>query len=431
MLCCLSYAFEQVYFNEGMIVVAKKNICPELLMPAGDMQKLKTAIRYGADAVYLGTDGFGLRAHAGNFSIEQLAEARRLTREHNVALYLTLNASLKPSEFKGLETLLEELKVLDLDAYIAADPGVLMTIRRVDPQRSIHVSTQVNSCNPETAEFWRLNGASRMNLARELSMEDIRGFAEKTSIELECFVHGAMCVAHSGRCLLSTALMDRSANRGDCAQPCRWNYSLVEETRPGENFSIEQDQRGTYIMNSRDLCLIKQLPELLAAGVDSLKVEGRMKSLYYVATTARVYRDAIDRLWENPEDYDPSWLSELEKVSHRPYDTGFFYGDDDAKINSADTHYIRTHDFVGFVRRDEEHGLWVEGRNRFLVGDTIELIGPEMRQQEFQVNEIKTCAGEVVPAGQPNSKLKIDLPDWAEEGDLIRRERPDKEKVRL
>ncbi len=395
---------------------------PELLLPAGDMQKLKTAIRFGADAVYLGTADFGLRAHAGNFDVEQLRIARKLTREADVALYLTLNASLRPDEFSALENLLEELKPLDLDAYIIADPGVLATIRRVDPKRSIHLSTQSNSCNPQTAEFWRNNGVSRINLARELTLDDICGFAGQTEIELECFVHGAMCVAHSGRCLLSTALLGRSANRGDCAQPCRWNYALVEETRPGESFAIEEDYRGTYIMNSRDLCLVDQLPQLLAAGIDSFKVEGRMKSLYYVATTARIYRDAIDRLWADPTDIDPLWSEELEKVSHRPYDTGFLFGHDDAKIHSADTHYVRTHDFVGFVRRDDD-GLWVEGRNRFLLGDEIELIGPGMRQQKIKINEIKNLSGELLPAGQPNSQLRLQLPDWAEEGDLLRLER--------
>ena len=395
---------------------------PELLLPAGDMQKLKTAIRFGADAVYLGTADFGLRAHAGNFDIDQLRIARQLTRDAGVALYLTLNASLRPAEFAALEQLLEELKPLDLDAYIIADPGVLAIIRRVDPQRSIHLSTQSNSCNPQTAEFWRSNGVNRINLARELTLEDIRGFAGNTSIGLECFVHGAMCVAHSGRCLLSTALLGRSANRGDCAQPCRWNYDLVEETRPGESFAIEEDYRGTYIMNSRDLCLVEQLPELIAAGIDSFKVEGRMKSLYYVATTARVYRDAIDRLSVDPTDVDPCWREELEKVSHRPYDTGFLFGNEDAKIHAADTHYIRTHDFVGFVRQDET-GLWVEGKNRFLLGDEIELVGPQMRQQKFRVDEIQSLDGELLPAGQPNSKLRLKLPDWAAAGDLLRLQR--------
>ncbi|MEA3544894.1 MAG: U32 family peptidase [Thermodesulfobacteriota bacterium] len=398
-----------------------KNL-PELLLPAGDMQKLKTAIRFGADAVYLGTADFGLRAHAGNFDIDQLRIARQLTHEADVALYLTLNASLRPAEFSALEQLLEELLPLDLDAYIVADPGVLATIRRIDPQRAIHLSTQTNSCNPRTAEFWRRQGVTRINLARELTLEDIRGFTGQTDVELECFVHGAMCVAHSGRCLLSTALLGRSANRGDCAQPCRWNYALVEETRPGESFAIEEDYRGTYIMNSRDLCLVEQLPELIAAGVDSFKVEGRMKSLYYVATVARIYRDAIDRLRVDPTDVDPHWREELEKVSHRPYDTGFLLGHDDAKVHAADTHYIRTHDFVGFVRQDEG-GLWVEGRNRFLLGDEVELIGPQMRQQKFLVDAIQSLSGESLPAGQPNSQLRLQLPAWAEAGDLLRLER--------
>jgi len=395
---------------------------PELLLPAGDMQKLKTAIRFGADAVYLGTTDFGLRAHAGNFDIEQLRTARQLTSEAGVDLFLTLNASLRPGEFQNLTGMLEELKPLNLDAYIISDPGVLATIRQIDPHRSVHLSTQSNSCNPQTAEFWRTNGVDRINLARELSLGDIRGFAGETSVKLECFVHGAMCVAHSGRCLLSTALIGRSANRGDCAQPCRWNYDLVEETRPGEKFAIEEDYRGTYIMNSRDLCLIDQLPELMAAGIDSFKVEGRMKSLYYVATVARVYRDAIDRLWDDPNDIDPSWREELEKVSHRPYDTGFLFGNDDAKIHAADTHYIRTHDYVGFVHEDEK-GLWVEGKNRFLVGAEIELIGPQMRQQKFRVDEIRSFTGELLPAGQPNLKVRMQLPDWAAAGDMLRLKR--------
>jgi putative protease len=402
--------------------VQKTKTKPELLIPAGDMEKLKTAIRYGADAVYLGTEDFGLRAHAGNFSVADLRQARELTRATGVKLYLTLNASLRPAEFDALETLLEELKPIGLDAYIVADPGVIATIRAIDPQRSIHLSTQSNSCNPRTAEFWRANGVSRINLARELTLDDIRAFSGATNIELECFVHGAMCVAHSGRCLLSAALIGRSANRGDCAQPCRWNYSLIEETRPDEHFSFEEDSRGSYVMNSKDLCLIDQLPELIIAGVDSFKVEGRMKSLYYVATATRIYRDAIDRLWNDPQDLDPGWREELEKVSHRPYDTGFLFGMGDAKIHAADTHYIRTHDFVGLVCRGDE-GLWVSGRNRFFSGDELELIGPKMRQQKFHALKIRSLSGEDLPAGQPNAQLLIDLPEGAEDGDLIRRKR--------
>jgi putative protease len=391
-------------------------------MPAGDLEKLQAAIRFGADAVYLGGEDFGLRAHAGNFTREQLASARQLTRAAGVAIYLTLNASLRPGEFGALENYLEELKPLDLDAYIVADPGVLATIRRVDPQRAIHISTQANNCNPQAAEFWRLSGASRINLARELTLADIRAFRGQTTVELECFVHGAMCVAHSGRCLISAALNARSANRGDCSQPCRWNYQLTEQTRPADPMDVEEDFRGTYFFNSRDLCLVEQLPALIAAGVDSFKVEGRMKSLYYVATAARIYRDAIDRLCVDPTDQDPRWREELEKVSHRPYDSGFLLGSEDAKVHPSDTHYIRTHDFVGFVRRDGQ-GLWVEGRNRFLCGDQVELIGPQMRQELFTVHKLTNFAGEPVSAGHANHQLRMELPAWAEEGDLIRRKR--------
>jgi putative protease len=402
----------------------RDRIKPELLMPAGDLQKLKTALRYGADAIYLGTEDFGLRAHAGNFSFADLQQARELTRAAGVAIYLTLNASLRPHEFAALERLLAQLKPLELDAYIVADPGVLTTIRKLDPERTIHISTQANSCNPRAAEFWRLAGATRLNLARELTLEDIRAFADQTELELECFVHGAMCVAHSGRCLISAALNERSANRGDCSQPCRWNYQLTEQTRPSEPMDVEEDFRGTYFFNSRDLCLVEQLPALIEAGVHSFKVEGRMKSLYYVATAARIYRDAIDRLWEDPTDIDPCWREELEKVSHRPYDTGFLLGSDDAKIHPSDTHYVRTHDFVGFVRQDE-NGLWVEGRNRFLLGDELELIGPKMKQEKFTAEKITTLAGEELAAGNPNYQLRMSLPDWAEDGDLIRRKRPE------
>ena len=398
---------------------------PELLLPAGDPEKLKTAIRFGADAVYLGYENFGLRAHAGNFSLEALWTAREVTRQAGVAIYLTLNASLLPTEFQALESLLEDLKPLDLDAYIVADPGVLATIRRVDQNRAIHLSTQANTCNPQAAEFWRMNGVTRINLARELTLEDISAFTGQTDIALECFVHGAMCIAHSGRCLISAALNGRSANRGDCSQPCRWNYQLTEQTRPDAPMDIEEDFYGTYFFNSRDLCLVEHLPKLIHAGVSSFKVEGRMKSLYYVATVARVYRDAIDRLMQDPDDIDPRWRAELETISHRPYDTGFLFGRGDAKVHSEDARYLTSHDFVGLVRRDAD-GLWVEGRNRFLLGDEIELIGPQMRQEVFKAVDIRSVDGKALPAGQPNAQLRMPLPGWAGEGDLLRLKRSDK-----
>lgn len=394
----------------------------ELLVPAGDLEKLQTAIRFGADAIYLGASAFGLRANAGNFTLAELRQARELTATAGVQLYLTLNASLQPGEFDKLTHLLEELKPLDLDAYIVADPGVLAQVRQVDPQRPLHISTQANTCNPAAAEFWRQNGADRINLARELTLSDIRSFSAGTELDLECFVHGAMCVAYSGRCLLSAALLDRSANKGDCAQPCRWNYSLVEEMRPGERMDFEEDERGSYVFNSRDLCLVDYMPQLADAGVSSFKIEGRMKSVYYVAATTRIYRAALDRLLNGDESCDPHWREELEMVSHRPYDTGFLFGREDAKIQSADTHYIRTHDYIGVVRSGDD-GLFIEGRNQFLPGEEIELIGPDMRQHCFCLKQITDLKGNVLSVSQPNAKVRLDLPDWAEPGDLLRRSR--------
>ena len=392
----------------------------ELLAPAGDLDKLKTAIRFGADAVYLAGDNFGLRARAGNFNIEQLREARRLTTETGVKVYLTLNASLRAAEFEALEGLLEELKPLNLDAYIVADAGVLATVRRVDPQRVIHMSTQANTCNPAAGGFWLQAGASRINLARELSLENISAFQSVPQLELEAFVHGAMCVAHSGRCLISTALVGRSANRGDCAQPCRWNYNLVEEKRPGQPMAVEEDERGTYLFNSRDLCLVEHLGALADAGVSSFKIEGRMKGIYYVAVVTDVYRQVIDRLLAGDRQVDTRWRQELDSVSHRPYDTGFLFGNDDPKIHADDTHYLRTHDFVGLVCRDEE-GLYVEGRNRFFPGDELELIGPQMRRAAITVAGLRDLKDLPLSAAQPNSRVRLDnLPEWVAAGDMLR-----------
>lgn len=398
---------------------------PELLAPAGDMEKLEAALDYGADAVYLGGDRFGLRAMAGNFDLDGLSRARELCLKRNRRMYLTLNASLRGDEFDDLAAYLEELRSLDIDAYIVSDPGVLSLIRELDPHRSIHLSTQANTCNPLAVNFWRSAGASRVNLARELTLEDIRGIGASTDCELEVFVHGAMCVSYSGRCLLSAAINRRSANRGSCTQPCRWRYALQEETRPGEYFALEEDDRGTYIMNSRDLCLIEYLPELLRAGVCSLKIEGRMKSRYYVAAVTRIYRHALDLYMESPSAYryDPQWRQELEKVSHRPYDRGFLFGGGDALIHDKDAHYHRSADFVGVVLEAGEGGsALVGGRNRFCPGETLELIGPGMRQAVFTVGALFNAEGEPLSAAHPNLKVRMVLPPEARAGDLLRRE---------
>jgi U32 family peptidase len=398
---------------------------PELLAPAGDLEKLQTALDYGADAVYVGAQSFGLRARAGNFAFDQLAQARELTLRRGKKIYLTLNAYLRPGDMEPFAAELERLKGLDLDAYIVADAGVLALVRRIDPSRILHLSTQANTTNAAAAAFWAMAGVQRINLARELTLEEIRAVRKAVGVELEVFVHGAMCVAWSGRCLLSAALAGRSANQGDCSQPCRWRYALMEETRPGEYLPIEEDARGSYLFNSRDLCLLEHLPALLAAGVDSVKIEGRMKSHYYVAAVTRVYRAALDRLLSAGQDYrlDPRWLEELRMVSHRPYDTGFLLGGQGALVHTGDSKYRRTHDFVAIVREIRADGdALVEGRNRFFPGEQLELIGPAMRGSSFIAGELRSSAGASLPAGQPNLLLHMQLPPGAQAGDLLRRE---------
>ncbi|MBN2644940.1 MAG: U32 family peptidase [Desulfuromonadaceae bacterium] len=397
----------------------------ELLAPAGDKDKLAAALDYGADAVYLGGQQFGLRAPAANFSVADLKQALDCAHGRGKKIYLTLNAYLHEHEMASLENYLEELKPLSTDGYIVSDAGVLSRVRAVDPQREIHLSTQANTLNAAACEFWRRQGVQRVNLGRELALDDIRAIRARSAMELEVFVHGAMCVAYSGRCLLSTALTGRSANAGACAQPCRWNYALVEETRPGQAFPIEEDSRGSYLMNSRDLCLLPLLPDLLASGVQSLKIEGRMKTLYYVAAVTRVYRAAIDAWLADPAGYvcDPLWRAELDKVSHRPYTTDFLPAGD-ATVHSADSRYRRTHDFLAVVRAVDGAGrALVEGRNRFHAGETVEVIGPQMRQQEFVVAAGEDEQGEPCSCIQPNARVWLSVPVTVQPGDLLRREK--------
>ena len=398
---------------------------PELLAPAGDMEKLRIALEYGADAVYLGGEAFGLRALAGNFSHKDLAEAIELTHSRGKKLYLTINAYVPQKEQDALKDYLLRLRDLPVDAYIVSDPGVLAMIRDIDPERELHLSTQANTTNAAAVRFWQAAGVKRINLARELSLEDVSAIYQQTDVELEIFIHGAMCVAYSGRCLLSSALTGRSANQGACAHPCRWSYALVEETRPGQYMPIETDEAGTFVMNSRDLCLLEQLPQLIQAGAASLKIEGRMKSLYYLAAVTRIYRAALDRYRANPADYacDPLWLDELDKVSHRPYSTGFLFGMDDPQVHTTDSRYRRSHDFVGIVREILPDGnCVVEGRNRFFPDEQLELIGPEMRQETFQVGNLRKENGAVLTVGQPNLRVVMQLPQGARPGDLLRRE---------
>ena len=399
-------------------------IVPELLAPAGNLEKLKTALRFGADAVYCGIEQFSLRALAGNLTLQELSQGCEIAHSQEKKLYLTLNVFLRPGEEIAARELLETLLPIPVDAYILSDPGMLHLVHLVDPEREVHLSTQANTTNALAAHFWQSQGVKRLNLARELSLKEISAVGASAEMELEVFVHGAMCMAYSGRCLLSAGMSGRSANSGSCSHPCRWQYSLQEEMRPGEYYPVEEDERGTYIFNSKDLCLIDHLPELIEAGVDSLKIEGRMKSLYYVAAVTRVYRAALDAWRDEPKNYqsDPQWQRELEAVSHRPYGTGFLFDQDDAFVNTADSHYLRDCDFVGLVKEQAESGDWlVEGRNRFQAGDRIELIGPEMHQSELTFAEATDKAGEIITTVQPNALVTMALPEGTQPGDFLRR----------
>lgn len=402
---------------------------PELLAPAGNLEKLETALRYGADAVYCGVEQFSLRALAGNLTVEELSSACELAHSLQKRLYLTLNAFLRPGEEAAARDLLELLLPIAVDAYIVADPGMLHLIRQVDPEREVHLSTQVNTTNGLAAHFWQSQGVKRLNLARELSLQEISAIRTSVDLQLEVFVHGAMCMAYSGRCLLSAGLSGRSANHGACSHPCRWKYSLQEEKRPGEFLPIEEDERGTYIFNSRDLCLINHLPDLINAGVDSLKIEGRMKSLYYVAAVTRVYRAALDAWRDDPVNYriDPQWQRELEAVSHRPYGTGFLFEPDHAFVTADNSDYLRDCDFVGIVKETAPSGdCLVQGRNRFMAGECLEIIGPGMRQSEFVFVEAGNEQGESLATVQPNAMVRMALPAGTQAGDMLRRWQSDK-----
>lgn len=404
---------------------------PELLAPAGNFEKLRIAIHYGADAVYLGGRAYNLRSLADNFSVEEMADAVRYAHERGVKVYLTINSYPGNDEIAGLYAYLEEISKVPFDAYIAADPGVMEMIREVYPGGTIHLSTQANTTNWKSVRFWEKQGIERINLAREMSLDGIREVREKTGLELEVFVHGAMCISYSGRCLLSSVMAGRDANAGECAHPCRWNYALVEEKRPGEYFPVLEDGGGTFIFNSKDLCLLEYLPDLVESGVDSLKIEGRMKGIHYLASVVRVYRDALDRCCEDPRGYRfrPEWLDELGKISHRGYTTGFFLGKPTETDREYHSRYIRNYDFVGVVLEAVENGeVLVEARNRISVGETVEFISRGMSSHVFRVTEMMAAennAGTASPlqSANPNQLVRFQVPFPVERYDLIRKGR--------
>lgn len=392
----------------------------ELLAPAGDLQKLKIAVLYGADAVYLGGEAFGLRKRSKNFSIDEIEEGVKFAHDRGVKVYVTLNIVPHNDDFEGLEEYVKELEDIGVDAVLVADPGMYMRIKNASPDMEIHISTQASVTNYDTVMFWYNLGARRIVLARELSLKEIEEITSKLpdDMEIECFAHGAMCMSYSGRCLLSNYMVGRDANRGDCAQPCRYKYNLVEETRPGEFYPVYEDEEGTFIMNSKDLCMIAHLPDMIEAGIDSLKIEGRMKGIYYVATVLRSYRMALDEYYKDPENYkfDEKYLDEIKKASHRDFTTGFFYEQprEDAQVYTSNS-YIRGYDFSGIVLDyDEDTGYaTIEQRNRMFVGDEIEVFGPRTEHFTQVIKEMYNEEGEaidVAPHAQMIIKIKMDKP---------------------
>lgn len=393
----------------------------ELLAPAGNMEKLRYAVWYGADAVYAAYQSFGLRAASENFDQAGLAEAIAFCHAHGVKLYVTVNIyphQRDLAELPGFFTMMAELKP---DGMIIADLGVLSLAKRYAPEIPIHVSTQANVTNVETAMVWYQLGARRIVLAREMPLADIIALRKQLpeDLELEAFAHGAMCIAYSGRCLLSAAMTGRSGNLGACAQPCRWNYALMEEKRPGEYYPIEEDDRGTYLFNSKDLCLIEHLKELEEAGIVSLKIEGRMKSFYYVASVTRAYRRALDDL-KAAKPFDPSLLEELRSVSHRDYCTGFLLGDPGiGGQNPHDGGYIRHTDVVAVAA--PEAG-WVIQKNKFILGETLWVLSPHQEPYPIQIETMENEDGETIesaPHAEMRVRIGVQLPDHA----ILRREK--------
>lgn len=410
--------------------MTKKKI--ELLAPAGDMEKLKTAIIYGADAVYFGGELFSLRAGAGNLSIEEIREAMDFIHEHNAKGYMTINIYPHNDDIPPLKAYLERIKDIPIDAFLVSDPGVMTIVKSIIPDAEIHISTQANTTNYMTAAFWvQQMGATRIVAAREMSLEELKEMKKvlPPDTEIEAFVHGAMCMSYSGRCLLSNFMVGRDANRGSCTHPCRWKYSLVEEKRPGEYYPIEEDERGSYIMNSRDLCMLDKLPDLIDAGIYSLKIEGRMKSPFYVATVVSAYRAALDSYLDNPDNYEfqEKWFTELCKASHREFYHGFYYSKPDSSgQNYSSSDYTREYSFIGVVRGFEhDTGLTiVEQRNKFSIGEDIEVFGPRTEYTDEIVREMyDEDNNPIESAPHPQQIIKIKLSKAYPENFILRKKK--------
>lgn len=404
---------------------------PELLAPGGSLEKLKTAIQYGADAVYIGGEAFSLRVAAENFSVEDMKRGLEFAHQRGKKVYLTANIIPHNSDIAEFENFISEIAPLGFDAVLISDPGMFEITRELAPNLPIHISTQANNVNYKSASFWYKQGAKRVVLAREMSLKEIKEIREKTpkELELEAFVHGAMCISYSGRCLLSNYMTARDANQGACSHPCRWNYFLVEETRPDEYMPIYENERGSFIFNSKDLCMIEHIPEIIESGITSLKLEGRVKTAYYVATVVKAYRDEIDRFLDNPEKYkfNPESLDELLKVSHRHYSTGFYFGkpNENSQVYTTSS-YIRDYDLIGIITDfDEKTGIaTVSQRNRFFKGDEIEVLRPYKPYFSQKIEFMQNESGEDIDvARNAEMTVKIKLKDTAEVGSMLRKRR--------
>lgn len=402
---------------------------PELLVPASSLEVLKVAVEFGADAVYIGGEAFGLRAKAKNFSMQEIGEGIAFAHARGVKVYITANILAHNQDLDGIRAYFEELKTLAPDALIISDPGVFLIAREVCPAIDIHISTQANNTNYNTYLFWRQLGAKRVVTARELSLLELCEIRRRVpeDLEMETFIHGAMCISYSGRCLLSNYFTGRDANRGACTHPCRWKYALMEESRPGEYLPVYENERGTYILNSKDLCMIEHIPELIESGIDSFKIEGRMKTALYVATVARTYRRAIDDYLESEEKYrkNMSWyLDQIVDCTYRQFTTGFFFGkpDETAQIYDSNT-YVKEYTYLGVVGGRSEDGLYrIEQRNKFSVGESIEVMKPDGRNIPVIVRRIVDEEGcDMQSAPHPKQVLYIDLGQELEIYDILRR----------
>ena len=402
---------------------------PELLVPASSLEVLKIATVFGADAVYIGGEAFGLRAKARNFSKEEMAQGIAFAHEHGVKVYVTVNILAHNYDLAGVREYLKELKELKPDALIIADPGIFTYAKEICPEIERHISTQANNTNYETYRFWYKLGAKRVVTARELSLEEIRQIRANIpdDMEIETFIHGAMCISYSGRCLLSNFLVGRDANQGSCTHPCRWKYSIVEESRPGEYMPVYENERGTYIFNSKDLCMIEHMDDILTSGIDSLKIEGRMKTALYVAAVTRTYRRAIDDYKTSPDLFEKNldyYREEIAKCTYRQFTTGFYYGktDENSQIYDANT-YIKEYTYIGIVQDIDENG-WckIYQRNKFSVGETIEVMLPDGSNKNLPVLAMEDGdRNSVESAPHPKQEIWINFGETLEKGFLLRR----------